>query len=98
MSSADPATQFQQGFALHRQGRLNEAEALYRNVLARQPAHFGALPFTGLIHYQRRPLAEAVEWIGRALAGSPASPRAHSNLRLALAQLQRPQEGPASRQ
>jgi hypothetical protein len=53
MSSADPATQFQQGFALHRQGRLDEAEAIYRGVLASQPARFGALHFTGLIHYQR---------------------------------------------
>ena len=30
MSSADPTAQFQQALALHRQGRLNEAEALYR--------------------------------------------------------------------
>jgi protein O-GlcNAc transferase len=96
MSSADPATQFQQGFALHRQGRLNEAEALYRNVLAGQPAHFGALHFTGLIHYQRGALAEAVEWIGRALAVNPASPEAHSNLGLALLDLKRPEEALAS--
>jgi protein O-GlcNAc transferase len=96
MSSADPATQFQQGFALHRQGRLDEAEAVYRRVLASQPAHFGALHFTGLIHYQRGALAEAVEWIGRALAVNPASPEAHSNLGLALLDLKRPEEALAS--
>jgi predicted O-linked N-acetylglucosamine transferase (SPINDLY family) len=96
MSSADPATQFQQGFALHRQGRLDEAEAIYRGVLASQPAHFGALHFTGLIHYQRGALAEAVEWIGRALAVNPASPEAHSNLGLALLDLKRPEEALAS--
>jgi protein O-GlcNAc transferase len=96
MSSVDPATQFQQGFALHRQGRLDEAEAIYRRVLASQPAHFGALHFTGLIHYQRGALAEAVEWIGRALAVNPASPEAHSNLGLVLLDLKRPEEALAS--
>ena len=96
MSSADPATQFQQGFALHRQGRLDEAEAVYRRVLASQPAHFGALHFTGLIYYQRGALTEAAEWIGRALAVNPTSPEAHSNLGLALLDLKRPEEALAS--
>ncbi len=96
MNAADPTAAFQQGFALHRQGRLDDAEALYRSVLERQPAHFGALHFTGLIHYQRGAPQAAADWIGRALAVNPVSPEAHSNLGLALLDLKRPEEALAA--
>src|SRR5580698_10538035 len=96
MSSADQTNAFQQGFAFHRQGRLDEAEALYRSVLEHQPAHFGALHFTGLIHYQRGAMQAAVDWIGRALVVNPASPEAHSNLGLALLDLKRSEEALAA--
>ncbi len=96
MSLADPAALFQQGLALHQQGRLPEAEALYKRVLEGQPAHFGALHLSGLIHYQRGAPEAAAEWIGRALAVNPASPEAHSNLGLALLDLKRPEQALAA--
>lgn len=87
---------FERGFGLHRQGRLAEAESCYRVVLAQQPAHFHALHFTGLIHYQRGAHAEAADWIGRAIAIDPAVAEAHSNLGLALQELRRYDEALAS--
>jgi predicted O-linked N-acetylglucosamine transferase (SPINDLY family) len=96
VSAADPAALFQQGLALHQQGRLVEAEALYRQVLERDPKNFGALHLTGLIHYQRGAFGDAADWIGRALAVNPASPEAHSNLGLALLDLKRPEEALAA--
>jgi protein O-GlcNAc transferase len=96
MNAADAASQFQQGLAHHQQGRLNEAEALYRAALERDPRHFGALHLTGLIHYQRGAFAAAADWIGRALAINPASPEAHSNLGLALLELKRPEDALAA--
>ncbi len=87
-----PDAAFQQGLALHQQGRLDQAEALYRDVLAAQPQHFGALHLTGLLHYQHGRFAAAVEWIERAIAVNPGVPDAHSNLALALLELKRPQE------
>ena len=98
MIAADPTALFQQGLALHQQGRLDDAEALYRAVLAAQPAHFGALHLTGLIHYQRGAFASSVNWIGRALAANPNVADAHSNLGLALLGLRRPDEALASLQ
>jgi hypothetical protein len=35
------AQRYEQALALHRGGRLDEADRLYREVLAEQPAHFG---------------------------------------------------------
>ncbi|MEI6200425.1 MAG: tetratricopeptide repeat protein [Enhydrobacter sp.] len=96
MTIADQAATFQQGLAAHQQGRLDEAEAHYRTVLAANPAHFGALHLTGLVQYQRGAYSSAVDWIGRAIATNPQSPEAHSNLGLALFELKRVEEALAS--
>lgn len=80
---------FLQGLELHKQGRLDEAEALYRAVLAKQPTHFDAVHLTGLLQYQRGRAEDAVAWIGRAISLNPDVADAHSNLGLALQALKR---------
>ena len=96
MGTTDINAQFQQGLALHQQGRLDEAFALYGAVLAAVPSHFGALHFSGMIHYQRGAWQAAADWIGRALALNPNAPEAHSNLGLALQELRRIDEALAA--
>jgi protein O-GlcNAc transferase len=96
MDTADPTATFHQGLALHQQGRLDEAEAHYRFVLGTQPAHFGALHLTGLVHYQRGNFAAAADWIARAIVVNPNAAEPHSNLGLALLELKRPEEALAS--
>lgn len=86
----------QRGLALHQQGRLDEAEAIYRAALARQPDHFGAAHFLGLIHIQRDRLDEALTWLSRAVEINPASPDAHSNRAHALYGARRFEEALAS--
>ncbi|GAB4058680.1 tetratricopeptide repeat protein [Uliginosibacterium sediminicola] len=49
----DPAAAlFAQAMALHQQGRVAEAEAAYRQILAAQPAHFDALHYCGVAQMQ----------------------------------------------
>jgi len=91
-----PDPDFAQALQLHQQNRLDEAEALYRLVLAREPAHFDALHFTGLARFQRGRPAEAVIWIERALALKPDVADAYSNLGLALEALRRHDEAMAA--
>ena len=43
-----------QAMTLHQQGRLVEAERIYREVLQRQPNHFDALHLLGVIALQTR--------------------------------------------
>ena len=58
---------FNQGVALHQQGRLAEAERIYEEVLRQQPNHFDALHLLGVIAVQTRRTERAVELIGKAI-------------------------------
>ena len=61
-------------------GRLAEAEALYRQILAVQPNHADSLHLLGVIAGQRDDNATAVQWIGRAIAITPNAAIYHNNL------------------
>jgi len=64
----------------HRAGRLAEAEALYRQILAAQPNHANSLHLLGLIAYQVGRHDLALEWIAQAIIHDPDYAAAHSNL------------------
>jgi tetratricopeptide (TPR) repeat protein len=68
------------GAELHRQGRLAEAEALYRQVLATAPRQPDALHLLGLIANAAGRTAEAIDLIRQALAVQPDLAAAHYNL------------------
>lgn len=74
----------QQAFDLalqhHRTGRLQEAESLYRLILARQPDHVDAIQNLGIIAQQMGRCDLAVELIGRAVTLRPDYAEAQSNL------------------
>jgi predicted O-linked N-acetylglucosamine transferase (SPINDLY family) len=77
---------------LHQQGRLAEAEQLYRQILAAQPVDFDALHLLGMIKLQQRNDAEAVSLISAALRAEPNVVEALSHLGTALANLNRFEE------
>ena len=83
------AQRIEQAIALHRQGRLEDAEALYRQVLRRDPRQAAALHFLGVLSAQRRRYAEAADLIRAALERQPRYADAHNNLGNALAALGR---------
>jgi predicted O-linked N-acetylglucosamine transferase (SPINDLY family) len=74
---------------LHRAGRLDEAEAGYRRVLAQRPEHGAALHRLGLLALQSGHAETALELLGRAAAADPAAWRSHCGLGQALAALER---------
>jgi len=73
----------------HRAGRLQQAEASYRQVLAEQPRNFDALHLLGVIALQRGEAERATELIGEALAVDASSFSAHGNLAAAYQALNR---------
>ena len=64
----------------HQAGRLAEAEALYRRVLAARPGQPDALHFLGVLAYQSGRHEAAAELIGQAIAANSTNPGYHANL------------------
>ena len=72
--------------ALHRSGRLAEAEAVYRQALEEAPDDPEALNHLGLLRYQRGDSRQALTLLRRAVAASPRSATCHLHLGLVLEQ------------
>ncbi|WP_247894414.1 tetratricopeptide repeat protein [Azospirillum sp. B510] len=73
-----------QALALHRQGRLSEAEALHRHAVAAAPAQAPAWTNGGLTLLRLGRPTAAIHWHRRAVALDPAFPEALGNLGVAL--------------
>jgi protein O-GlcNAc transferase len=75
-----PSEAFQTAMSLHRQGRLRDAERLYRKVLKAEPDHSGALHHLGVVHAQQGRFDDAIGLIRSALAKDPQSSEIWSDL------------------
>jgi tetratricopeptide (TPR) repeat protein len=95
-TSRDVANAVEQALALHRQGRLDEAERIYGRVLKASPGHFDALHLCAMLKLQRGKAGEAYRLIGAALRIDPRSADALSNAGLVLSALKRDEEALAS--
>jgi predicted O-linked N-acetylglucosamine transferase (SPINDLY family) len=92
MVSAD----FQRALELHREGKLDEAERLYRGVLAQAPSHADSLHLLGVVRMQKGDPAQAALLIQQALSFAPDMATAHLNLGNVFKELSRPEEALAS--
>ncbi|MGB7126917.1 MAG: tetratricopeptide repeat protein [Methylovirgula sp.] len=88
----DVQAQFQRALGLHQQGRLADAEEIYAEILLKTPHHFGTLNLLGVIACQNRAYERAVQLISKAISMNPSVAAAHSNLGVALKELQRTEE------
>ncbi len=61
-------------------GRLHEAEALLREVIAREPQNAHALHLLGVIAHQLQRPAEAIGWVTQAIAKNGSVALYHANL------------------
>jgi tetratricopeptide (TPR) repeat protein len=75
-----PPDLLQTAVAHHQAGRLDQAESLYRQVLARNPGQADALHLLGVLTHQRGRHAQAAELIERAIGLRPTEAVFHSNL------------------
>jgi len=83
-ASGSDAADIETAIAHHRNGRLDEAEAIYRKLLDTAPDDPRALHLLGVTETQRGRLDRGVELIGRALSRLPAAPELHFDLGNAL--------------
>ena len=80
---------FQRAAALHGQGRLREAEALYENILRNDNRHFDAIFCLGFIRLQQNRFADAEALFRRAIKINKKSADAEHHLANALTALGR---------
>ena len=83
---------FNEALALHRQGRLRDAEKIYTRVLKAAPDHFDALNLLGTVKVQLGRVGEAHRLFGAAVKINPNVPQVQANLGQVLLMLKRPQE------
>jgi len=88
-SPADTGALLDQAVRHHRAGRLDEAAALYGEVLAHRPDDADALHMFGIVAHQRGDHARAAELISRAIAIDGDQPNYHNNFGIVLAALGR---------
>jgi predicted O-linked N-acetylglucosamine transferase (SPINDLY family) len=81
---------------LRQAGKLTDAAAIYRQILAGEPGHFEALHALGLVRYQSGQLEEAERLISEAIAIRPNAPDAHYNRACLLMRMNRPGEALSS--
>ncbi len=79
-------------FKFHQEGRLGDAERLYRQLLQTRPRDFEALHMLGILKLQQEQPEDALRFIGAALDIDRRSVAARSNYGLALAALGRHEE------
>ena len=91
-SEGMPPGAFDEALRHHQAGRLDRAEIIYRQLLNRNPDHAGSLHLLGVIHFQRREHARAVDYIRRAIELEPKDSNFRHNLANALGALGRRDE------
>ena len=85
-----------QAIRFHQSGNLTQAERLYFQILAAEPADFKARHLLGVLRFQQGKNAEALELIAAALASHPDDAEALTNCGLVLQALGRTAEALAS--
>jgi len=80
----EPSEAFDAAILFQRQGRLREAESLYRAVLKVDPEHFGSLHHLGVVRAQQGDLNAAIRLMRSALSRNPRSVEALSDLGVVL--------------
>lgn len=78
-----------QGFRFHQEGKVRQAESLYKQALQKASNHGDANNLYGLLCIQTRRFELAVKLINRGLASQPGNPQSHFNLAIALKDLGR---------
>jgi len=76
---------FQIAVQQHQEGRLSEAESLYRQIVGAQPGHADAFHMLGIVLSQLGRKVEAIEAFGIAISLNPNAPDFRANLAAALA-------------
>lgn len=80
----NPAARLEMALTFQRSGRLDQAEAIYKELLKGNPEHADAWHLMGLLHHERGALAAANECLKKAVALNGSAPDFQTNLGVVL--------------
>lgn len=89
LGSFDPIVLLAEALSHHQAGRLSDAEAIYRRILATQPKHFDGNHLLGVVCLQTRRHDEALRYFDLATKTNPRNAAAINNRGVALQELRR---------
>jgi predicted O-linked N-acetylglucosamine transferase (SPINDLY family) len=87
---------FERALQYHQAGNLQQAEALYRQILQSEPRHADARHLLGVLAHQAGRSDLAIPYIQQAIQLQPAFPEAYNNLGIVQMALGKPAEAAAS--
>ncbi|MCX7187061.1 MAG: tetratricopeptide repeat protein [Methylophilales bacterium] len=91
-SQVDPNILFQQAFQFQQNGRLQDAELMYKNLLQISPSHLGAKTMLGMIFVQSERDIEGIRFLKSSLISDPKQFWAHNALGVGLLNTKQYQE------
>jgi lipoprotein NlpI len=77
---SSPALQLEKGQALHQKGMVEQARAIYEDILRVNPDHIDALHFLGILQDQLKNHRLAIELITKSIQINPNNPAQYLNL------------------
>ena len=79
----------QQGLALHQQGHLDQAKAIYEQILKIQPKNFDALQLLGTLSLQIKNYSKAIEFLTKAIQINSGHAPTYNNRGIAMMEIKR---------
>tara|TARA_B100000700_G_scaffold110280_1_gene124297 strand:+ start:456 stop:1922 length:1467 start_codon:yes stop_codon:yes gene_type:complete len=71
---------FELAFQNHKNNNLEIAEKLYKEIIEKDPNHFGSAFYLGTLSMQNKNFEEAIKWYEKAIKINPNFPDAYNNL------------------
>ena len=91
-SSKDPNIIFEKAFQLQQNGKLQDAELMYKNLLQISPSHIGAKTMLGMLYVQTERAVEGIRLLKSSLIKDPKQFWAHNALGVGLLNTKKFQE------
>ncbi len=88
----DVKTVFKTALAMHQNGRIEQAEGLYTQILEAAPNHEETLHLLGVIKLQKKLYQQCIKLISRALEIDPNFSAAYGNLAVCYEEMKRPEK------
>ena len=69
----------EEGIKFHQKGLIDKAQAIYEDILVKDPINFAALEFLGVVFFQKKEYEKSLKYINKSISINPKNFRAYNN-------------------